>query len=498
MANNFKVLFIYPNTMMATLLPLHLPLLSACLKEKGFEVKLFDTTCYKTEEKSFEEKKVELLMLKKFDLKDMGIKFKKTNIYKDLQELVENFKPDLIGISLLEDTYELGLNLLNAIKDYKIPVIAGGVFTNFNADKIIQEKTINIICIGEGEHAIVELCEAMRGKKDFSNIKNLWIKKEDKTIMKNLLRPLANLDDLPFLDFDIFETNRFGRPMHGRMFRMLHIEFQRGCPFSCTYCEAPSIRKMYKDIGFNNYFRQKSIERFIAELKYLKEKYKPDYIYFSAESFLTVKIKELRKLAKIYKSEIALPFWCQSRPELITNENIALLKDMGVADMQFGIEHGNEEFRAKILNRHCTNRKILEGLRIIEKYKIPYTVNNIIGFPEETRDLIFDTIELNKLINPKNMNCNLFTPYTGTYLRQYCIEKAYLKEDAKTQQCLDGADYNYKNITKKELKGLQRTFSLYVRLPDTEYKRIERAEKFDDKGNKIFKELSKLYCEKYF
>jgi len=282
------------------------------------------------------------------------------------------------------------------------------------------------------------------------------------------------------------------------MFRMLHIEFQRGCPFSCTYCEAPSIRKMYKDIGFNNYFRQKSIERFIAELKYLKEKYKPDYIYFSAESFLTVKIKELRKLAKIYKSEIALPFWCQSRPELITNENIALLKDMGVADMQFGIEHGNEEFRAKILNRHCTNRKILEGLRIIEKYKIPYTVNNIIGFPEETRDLIFDTIELNKLINPKNMNCNLFTPYTGTYLRQYCIEKAYLKEDAKTQQCLDGADYNYKNITKKELKGLQRTFSLYVRLPDTEYKRIERAEKFDDKGNKIFKELSKLYCEKYF
>ena len=52
----FRVLFIYPNTMMATLVPIHLSVLSSCLKEKGFETDLFDTTYYKTEEISFEEK----------------------------------------------------------------------------------------------------------------------------------------------------------------------------------------------------------------------------------------------------------------------------------------------------------------------------------------------------------------------------------------------------------------------------------------------------------
>lgn len=56
---DFKVLFIYPNTMMATLLPLHVSILSACLKREGIQVKLFDSTYYRTEEKSFEEKKVE-------------------------------------------------------------------------------------------------------------------------------------------------------------------------------------------------------------------------------------------------------------------------------------------------------------------------------------------------------------------------------------------------------------------------------------------------------
>lgn len=75
MTKDFKVLFIYPNTMMATLLPLHISTLSACLKKEGFQVKLFDTTYYKTEEKNFEQKKVDLLQVKRFNLEDGGITF---------------------------------------------------------------------------------------------------------------------------------------------------------------------------------------------------------------------------------------------------------------------------------------------------------------------------------------------------------------------------------------------------------------------------------------
>ena len=84
MAKNFKVLFIYPNTQMATLVPINLSQLSACLKERSIEVELFDTTFYKTEEVNFEQKKVELLQLKPFDLGEKGIGFKQTDIYEDL------------------------------------------------------------------------------------------------------------------------------------------------------------------------------------------------------------------------------------------------------------------------------------------------------------------------------------------------------------------------------------------------------------------------------
>ena len=40
-------------------------------------------------------------------------------------------------------------------------------------------------------------------------------------------------------------------------------------------------------------------------------------------------------------------------------------------------------------------------------------------------------------------------------------------------------------------------FNLYVKFPKNRWKEIERAEKNDLKGNKIYKELKKEYLEKY-
>ena len=208
MTRDFRTLFIYPNTMMATLLPLHVSVLSACLKEKGFQVKLFDTTYYRTEEKSFEEKKVELLQIKKFNLENDNIRFKTTDIYDDLNKMVVEYKPDLIGITLVEDTYKLGLSLLKSVDKFNIPVIAGGVFVNFYAEELIKEESIDMLCVGEGEHALVELCEAMSENRDYRNIKNLWIKKSDGNVIKNPLRKLIMLDSLPYIDLDyVYQLN---------------------------------------------------------------------------------------------------------------------------------------------------------------------------------------------------------------------------------------------------------------------------------------------------
>ncbi len=161
---------------------------------------------------------------------------------------------------------------------------------------------------------------------------------------------------------------------------MVHVEIDRGCPYNCTYCEAPHLRNLFRDEGAGTYYRSKSIDRIIEEMCHLKEKYKPDYVNFNSETFLAKSISRLKEFAEEYKKHIGLPFWCQTRPETVTEEKIKILKDMNCQNTQFGIEHGNEDFRTKVLGRRYTNEQMLEAFKIVEKYKISYTVNNIIGF----------------------------------------------------------------------------------------------------------------------
>jgi len=203
---DFRILFIYPNTMMATLVPLSLSILYPCLKSKGFQAELFDTTYYKTEETSFEERRVELLQIREFNLAERGVTFIETDIYKDLIEKVETYKPNLIAITIVEDVYPLALSLLSSIRQFDVPVIAGGVFVTLCPEEVISQENIDMICVGEGEGPLVELCEKMYRGEDYTAVQNLWFKK-DGNIIKNPLRNLIDINQLPYADYDMFEES---------------------------------------------------------------------------------------------------------------------------------------------------------------------------------------------------------------------------------------------------------------------------------------------------
>ena len=103
------------------------------------------------------------------------------------------------------------------------------------------------------------------------------------------------------------------------------------------------------------------------ELKYFKDVEKVQYNYFWADTFLGMSNKEFDEFCEMY-SEISLPFWMQTRPETISDYNISKLAQVGLHRVSFGVEHGNEEFRAKILDRRWKNKDIIEKLKIPKKY----------------------------------------------------------------------------------------------------------------------------------
>src|SRR3989344_1089691 len=177
---NFRVLLIHANSSMDTLIPPNLATLSACLKRAGNHVKLFDTTFYNTRGFTGDDSRVRTLQVKETKFSDLGINFTKTDMLGDFMMMVEEYKPDLIGLSAVELTFKMGMELIDAVKQ-KYPgiiVAVGGSHAVTVPEKVISEKNIDLIAIGEAEISFVELCDKIKNKQDYTKILNFWIKKE--------------------------------------------------------------------------------------------------------------------------------------------------------------------------------------------------------------------------------------------------------------------------------------------------------------------------------
>jgi len=342
----------------------------------------------------------------------------------------------------------------------------------------------------------LEYCQKFEKNQPLTDIKNIWTKHNGK-IHKNDLRKPIDLNKLPFEDFTVFEEKRIFRPMQGNIMRMVPICMDRGCPYSCSFCAAPSQRKLYLNYGCK-YFRLKTIDRVIEELKYQIEKNKADYIYFNSETFFARKEDYLEEFSRIYAKEIDLPFWCQTRPETITEKRLKLLENMNCDRMSIGLEHGNEEFRKTILKKHFTNKQAINAFKLIEKSTIPVSVNNVMGFPDETRKLTFDTINLNRKITADSINAFFFVPYHGTPLREYAIKRGYLDPKAKPDSLMRSSILKMPQFSADEIKGLVRTFPLYVKMPKSYYDKIKIAEQLNEKGDEMLAELRDIYFDRYF
>lgn len=466
-------------------IPTAITSMSAYLKERGVEVDLFDTTFYKLMPKSADELRVDICQNKPFKFSDADVQYKTTDIHQDFAERLEDFKPDVLAISCNDFTHKIAESLIENIHNRypKLHVVMGGIYPTFFPQEAIANKDVDSICIGEGYEALYELVyKICNGEKIAGEIQNLVVK-TDNVIRLCTIRPPIDINSIPFDDFDIFEPTRHYRPMFGKMLKILPVWFDLGCPYNCTYCSAPSIRNHYSKFGYK-YGRVKSIERIKEELDYQIAKHKPEFLYFSSETFFARPKEHIKEFAEYYKTKHHIPFWCEARSENITEENASILKEMGCSRISIGLESGNEEYRMNILNKRFTNDQFLRSSNILKQNGIKFTTNNIIGLPDETREMVFDTIELNRLItnwsNDVNQVISTYVPTGGTDLQKYCLECGYYDLDKYLNMPFGGfhigSYLNMPQLLPKDVMGLLRTFPMYVRFDKNRWEEIKIAE----------------------
>lgn len=486
-----------------TMLPPGVALLSACLKKEGHFVKLFDTTSYNSvtidgieDAIDADESKSDRLNVRPFKAHEKVV-LNYGNVFDDFRSTVLDFAPDLIALSTTEDMFHLGIALLKRIDDLGILTIAGGVFPTFAPKLVLSYEQIDIVCKGEGEDALTELCNRIELNKDYSDIANLWISREDGSISINPTK-MIDMDANPLIDVGLFEEARFYRPMGGVVYRMFPVETHRGCPYKCAFCNSPAQMEMYRREQGKSYLRRKSFERMREELLFYKHEMKAEFLYFWADTFFSWTKDDLATFSEIYE-EIELPFWCQTRPETITRSRVEKLLSLGCRRMSLGVEHGNVEFRKNYLDRKMPNKQIIDGLALLSDMGLTFTVNNIMGFPGETRELAFDTIRLNKYIKATDRNCYPFTPFHGTPLRAKCESLGLIDKDVIVKSfSVHGSVLDMPQFPRTEVNGLCKTFNLYVNFPESRWNEIRKAEINTIEGHRVFERLRDEFIDKFW
>jgi len=420
-----RILAIYPNEQGYGRLPLGLAILITILLENGHEVELFDTTFV------MQSDNIDNVVREKAKL---VIPIEKSNLYeaKSCSEIDEmfnkrifSFRPELVIASILEENYQYANRLLSLVKDFdkNIPVCVGGSTPSIAPHVVIENPNIDYLIQGEGEEALLEFCTHIQQGLSIENVKNIWYKKNG-SIYHNSLRPFINLDDLPMTNFDQWDDRHFLKPYNGRMYKAGFFELSRGCPNVCSYCINETYHRLLSEAG--HFFRQKSIDKVIAEMKLLKDLKNIEMILFCDDNFLMMSDARLQQFSELYQKEVNLPYWINTTPESINQYRLSILKHTGCCGIGMGIETGNEWLRINILKKRTTNEALMRSFDLVHQAGIRTTANNMIGFPGEYEADIFETVKFNQLIAADSCDLNFVAPYIGTTIHAISIKLGYI------------------------------------------------------------------------
>lgn len=360
---------------------------------------------------------------------------------KIFRELITDIKPDLVGFSVLYPFFPMVKILIDIIRNCfpSTLIILGGVYPTIDPEQCLKET--DMVCIGEGEGMIVDLVKALRDKKPYFSIKNLWIKTND-GIVKNAMRPLLqDLDSLPFTSYGddsyyFINKDKLTQKDPLLLDNELFLLSSRGCPYVCSYCVNSILRPLYKGLG--QFTRRRSVNSLIKEIKQNLQipQSRINYLLFLDEVFSDNK-EWLDEFCYKYKEEINLQFQVNYNPLDCNEIVIKQLVEAGLDTISFGIQTASDHIRNNIFHRSEKNSTIVDFIKMSSRYKIIIRPDFIIDNPYETESSLKDIIKLLWRF-PKELSVSLYSlQFFPKYaLTNKAIEDKHIQPIKENDICL--------------------------------------------------------------
>jgi radical SAM superfamily enzyme YgiQ (UPF0313 family) len=294
---------------------------------------------------------------------------------------IEKFQPEIIGITSSTFNVNSAFAAARAIKKYypDIFIVFGGAHATALPEFSLKEcPEIDAIITGEGEIALKKLCENPR--------RGVFREKQ-----------IENLDELPIVDWTLYDYNRYKKFYSLRFNQELHkysLSIVRGCPSQCKFCF-----KIFKDPP-----RTRSPKNVFQEIEYNYYHLGARMFYLADSTALVFKenIHELCEM--IINSPIKISLIVQSRVDTVDTKSIDLLKQAGCETFFMGVESGNDRI-LKLCGKNITKDQVRRAVRIVCASGIPRVrCSFIIGLESESRETIKETLKFTKELKSYGLN----------------------------------------------------------------------------------------------
>ncbi len=341
-----------------------------------------------------------------------------------LDEIIKKLNADVVGISfdaLCIKEFDI---IIKEAKKRNIYTITGGhLATALGEILLTGNKWLDYIICYDGEEAFGKILQHLEtGKPTVNVIPNLIYRQGDK-IIKNPVKEI-DLNSLPIpkrtvggLNPDVYFRNfQISKQEQGLDFsynRPINTYSHKGCIFrqngnGCSFCSRVDKR-----------FRLKNASLVYDEYSYLVNELKADYISDFSDSWIYAPF--IRKLHAEYekRGKINADIRVYGDVRLITEENVKLMKEIGVDTVLLGIESGDERV-LKLNGKPIKRQQILNAVRLLAKENIKVSDAYVLGLIGETEESLNNTAsladEIQKNCETEISYWNIMTPLPGNYL----------------------------------------------------------------------------------
>ena len=313
-----------------------------------------------------------------------------------LARLIEAHRVELLGVSVMP-----GPQMISAMKSCKtirarypnIPIVWGGYFPSLYADATLNARYVDYAVRGQGENTLLELIDAIRGKRDLRGIAGLSYKDAFGLSVHNRERPMQGPDAFPWSPFERLPVGSYLRPSFFGKRTGAH-QASIGCPFQCTFC---AVHETY-----GSQQKMESPARTAAILRHLVKNHGMDGVQFYDMNFF-LREDHTRELMERL-APLKLQWWCEGRIDTIcrySDDTLEWIRRGGCTMIFFGAESGSDRI-LKEMKKGITTAQTLEVAKRLRRFNIIPEFSFVVGNPSDPEGDTRDTITFIRKIKQLN------------------------------------------------------------------------------------------------